>query len=312
MTLGILMKIICSKCNNPAVTYIRYNGTHLCKDHFIQYLEKRVKKEINKQGKLQNNTKIGIAVSGGKDSIVVLHLINKIFSKRKNIEMIVFTIDEGIKNYRNNSINYVFENSKKLDIEYKIISFKKIIGKTMDEIAHSENDIGYCSDCGVFRRLCLNNISKKLKISKLIMGHNLDDMSQSIMMNFVNGDIKKLARLGPHMKIQPGLVPRMMPLRLIPEKEITLYALLQKISYHDGECPYAINAYRGVFRDIINTLEYKNPGTRHSIIKSYDNIKNLLTKSYPPTELNSCIRCTEPTSQEICKVCTLKSKLKIL
>jgi len=85
MTLGILMKIICSKCNNPAITYIRYNGTHLCKDHFIQYLEKRVKKEINKQGKLQNNTKIGIAVSGGKDSIVVLHLINKIFSKRKNI-----------------------------------------------------------------------------------------------------------------------------------------------------------------------------------------------------------------------------------
>jgi uncharacterized protein (TIGR00269 family) len=130
-------------------------------------------------------------------------------------------------------------------------------------------------------------------------------------MNFVNGDIKKLARLGPHLKIQPGLIPRMMPLRLIPEKEVTLYALLNNISYHDGECPYAINALRGDFRDIIDNLEYKNPGTRHSILKSYDAIKNYLIESYPPIKLNDCIKCNEPTSQDICKVCLLKSKLKI-
>ncbi len=306
------MKQICSKCKNYAVTYIRYNGTHLCKEHFIQYLEKRVKKEISKQGKLEKNIKIGVAVSGGKDSIVTLHLINKFFSRRKNIEIISLTVDEGIKNYRENSINFVLENAKKLDIESVVISFKNTIGKTMDEIAGIDQDIGYCSYCGVFRRLCLNNISKKLKISKLIMGHNLDDMSQSIMMNFVNGDIKKLARLGPHIKIQPGLIPRMMPLRLIPEKEIALYALLNKISYHDGECPYSFKAYRGVFRDIIDDLEYKNPGTRHSILKSYDSIKNILIKNYPPIELINCSKCNEPTSQKICKACILKSKLKLL
>jgi uncharacterized protein (TIGR00269 family) len=306
------MKTICSKCKNHAVTFIRYNGTHLCKEHFIKYFEKRVKKEINKQGKLENNIKIGVAVSGGKDSIVTLHLIKKIFLKRKNIEIISLSVDEGIKNYRDNSINYVIENSKKLDIPSVIIDFKNIIGKTMDEIAEYEMDIGYCSFCGVFRRFCLNCLSKKLKISKLIMGHNLDDMSQSIMMNFVNGDLKKLARLGPHSKIQPGLIPRMLPLRLIPEKEITLYALLNKISYHDGECPYAFSALRGVFRDIIDNLEYKIPGTRHSILKSYDVIKDKLIDSYPPIKLNNCIKCNEPTSQDICKVCILKSKLQLL
>jgi uncharacterized protein (TIGR00269 family) len=306
------MKLICSKCKNHAVTFIRYNGTHLCKEHFIEYFEKRVKKEINKQGKLKNNSKIGVAVSGGKDSIVTLHLIKKIFLKRENIEIIALTVDEGIKNYRDNSINYVIENSKKLDIQSIVIDFKNIVGKTMDEIADSEIDIGYCTFCGVFRRFCLNNLSKNLKISKLIMGHNLDDMSQSIMMNFVNGDLKKLARLGPHSKIQPGLIPRMLPLRLIPEKEITLYALLNKISYHDGECPYALNALRGVFRDIIDNLEYINPGTRHSILKSYDVIKKYLIENYPPIKLNNCIKCNEPTSQDICKVCELKSKLQIL
>ena len=90
------MKPICSKCKNHAVIFIRYNGTHLCKEHFIKYLEKRVKKEINKQGKLENNTKIGIAVSGGKDSIVALHLIKKFFLKRKNIDRIQAEVVEKI------------------------------------------------------------------------------------------------------------------------------------------------------------------------------------------------------------------------
>lgn len=305
------MKRSCSKCKNKAITYIRYNGTHLCKEHFIQYFEKRVKKEITKQGKFGNNKKIGVAVSGGKDSIVCLHLIKKIISKRKDLKIIVLTVDEGINNYRNISLKYVLENSKILDTEYKIISFKEMIGKTMDEIASlkKEENIGYCSYCGVFRRLCLNYISKKMKITKLIMGHNLDDMSQSVLMNFVNSDIKKLARLGPHMKIQPGLVPRLMPLRIIPEKEITLYAIINKISYHDGECPYSYNAFRGVFRDIIDNLEHINPGTRHSIIKSYDSIKDSLIKKYPPVNLNKCNICNEPTSQIICKACILKNKL---
>jgi len=71
----------CSRCKKPAITFIRYNGTHLCKNHFIEYFEKRVKKDIKKQGKTIKGIKIGVALSGGKDSTVVLHLIHDIFSK---------------------------------------------------------------------------------------------------------------------------------------------------------------------------------------------------------------------------------------
>ena len=44
----------CSNCIKPAITFIRYNGTHLCKDHFVDYFERRVKKDIRKQGKIVN------------------------------------------------------------------------------------------------------------------------------------------------------------------------------------------------------------------------------------------------------------------
>jgi len=303
------MSKTCSKCKKPAVTFIRYNGTHLCNEHFIDYFERRVKKDIKKQGKTQGNSKIGVAVSGGKDSVVALYVIYDIFSKRSNIEICGITVNEGIKGYRDKSLVFAKNNCKKLGIKHYVVSFKDEIGITMDEIAKKQEELGECSYCGVFRRVCLNNKSKELGLDKLVTGHNLDDMAQSILMNFVNGDLKKLARLGPHKKVQPGLVPRMLPLRTIPEKENALYAILKKIEYHDAECPYSIRALRGEFRDIIDNLEYKKPGTRHSILNSYDNIKDILLEKYPPVDLNKCKNCGEPTSQTLCKACILRKKI---
>jgi len=304
-----MMTASCMKCKKPAITFIRYNGTHLCKEHFIQYFEKRVKKEIKKQGRTEGSSRIGVAVSGGKDSIVALQIIYDIFSKRTNSKIYAITVDEGIKGYRDESIKYVKDFCKKMEIEHHIVSFKEEIGTTMDEIAKKHDELGECSYCGVFRRICLNTKAKELKLDKLVTGHNLDDMAQSILMNFTNGDMKKLARLGPHKKIQPGLIPRMIPLRSIPEKENMLFAILKNIEFHDGECPYSTRALRGDFRDIVDNLEYKNPGTRHSILNSYDAIKDLLLEQYPPAELEECPKCGEPTSQKQCKACLLKDRI---
>ena len=299
----------CSKCKKPAITFVRYNGTHLCSEHFINYFERRVKKDVKKQGKTQGDSKIGVAISGGKDSVVALHIIYDIFSRRSNIELCGITVDEGIKGYRDKSLILAKNNCKKLGIKHYTTSFKDEIGITMDEIAKKQDELGECSYCGVFRRVCLNNKSKELDLDKIVTGHNLDDMAQSILMNFVNGDLKKLARLGPHKKVQPGLIPRMFPLRTIPEKEDTLYAILKKIEYHDAECPYSTRALRGDFRDIIDNLEYKKPGTRHSILNSYDSIKDVLIDMYPPVDLNKCKDCGEPTSQMLCKACILRKKI---
>jgi len=299
----------CSKCNKPAVTFIRYSGAHLCSIHFLEFVERRVKKDLKKQGKTSNNCRIGIALSGGKDSSVTLHLIHSLFEHRPQVELYAITVDEGIKGYRDHSIPITKKNCKQLGIEHHLITFQEVVGSTMDEIAARHDNLGECSYCGVFRRACLNKKAKELKLDKLATGHNLDDTVQSILMNFVNDDLQKLARLGPHQKIQPGLVPRMLPLRTIPEKEVMLYAILKKIDFHNAECPYATRALRGEFRRIIDSLEYINPGTRHSILNSYEDLKDLLVKKYPPGKLQSCNRCGEPTSQELCKTCILRQRI---
>jgi uncharacterized protein (TIGR00269 family) len=303
------MAIQCLKCKKPAITFIRYSGAHLCKNHFIEYVERRVKKDMKKQGKTSGDATIGVALSGGKDSTVALYLLHEIFSKHPNVTLQAITVDEGIAKYRNASIPIAKKNCKKLGIEHHIISFQNTIGITMDEIAVLHDELGECSYCGVFRRFCLNKKTKELGVTRLATGHNLDDMAQSILMNFTNGDMQKLARLGPHLRVQPGLVPRLLPLRMIPEKEVMLYALVKNIEFHNAECPYATRALRGSFRDIVDLLEENNPGTRHSIVNSYESMKDLLLQKFPPMKLNACQSCGEPTSQKICKTCVLKKRV---
>jgi uncharacterized protein (TIGR00269 family) len=129
------------------------------------------------------------------------------------------------------------------------------------------------------------------------------------MMNFVRGDVERLIRLGPHKKIQLGLIPRIQPLRMIPEKESLLYAIVSGIPYHDGICPYSDEALRNQFRSVIDELETRSPGTRHSIISSYDQMLPSLMKDSKSAELKKC-GCGEPTLGKECKACELMNALK--
>ncbi|MDG6218661.1 MAG: TIGR00269 family protein [Candidatus Thermoplasmatota archaeon] len=277
------------------------------------YVEKRVKKTIKKQGKIPQKARIGVAVSGGKDSLVCLFLLHRIFSNRPDVDIIAISVDEGIRGYRDKSLDKVRHACTEWDISYHEVSFKEHIGWSMDEIQNvNKTALGACSYCGVFRRTCLNTIGKTLEVDRLATGHNLDDMAQSILMNFVNADMKKLARLGPHLHLQLGLIPRMMPLRWIPEKENAIYALLQGIDFYESRCPYSTEALRGTFKDMVYLLETRNPGTRHSILHSFDSIKESLRKQFPPADLKACKICNEPTTQCYCQTCNLKNKLENL
>jgi uncharacterized protein (TIGR00269 family) len=301
--------ISCDKCTHRAVTFIRYSGAHLCADHFIAFVDKRVKKEIGKQCRLPKDTKLAVALSGGKDSTLALYMIKKIFGKHRNFEIIAITIDEGIAGYRPESIKSAKKTCKKLGIDQHITSFQDRFGFTLDSIVPFAHELTPCTYCGVFRRFCMNSLAKELNATRLVMGHNLDDMTQSIMMNIFKGDPQKQARLGPHRNIQPGLVPRLMPLRMIPEKESYLYSMLKGLSIYDGECPYAVHAQRGQFQDMLARAENATPGTRHAILSFYDQTIDAISQKFAPAELNNCEQCGEPTNQKLCKSCVLKNEL---
>ncbi len=293
----------CDQCNSEAITFIRYNGMPLCAEDFSRFVEKRVKREIRKQIKVYPGEDIAVAVSGGKDSIVALKLISDVFGPRNRVGVHAITIDEGIANYRPPSVDIVRRFCEERDIQFHLRSFSEL-GVTMDEIVPLSRDSSPCTYCGVFRRRLMNDEARKIGAKYLATGHNLDDMAQSVMMNFVRGDVERLARLGPHEKVQPGLVPRFLPLRLIPEKETLLYALVNGLEYWDGECPYWQEALRNQYRSIVDELEDRSPGSRHSILSSYDTLRPMLYKEYAGADLHLC-QCGEPTVGSRCKSCDL-------
>jgi uncharacterized protein (TIGR00269 family) len=299
----------CDKCSHSSVIFVRYSGAHLCSRHFCEFVEKRVKHELRRQLSLERNDKIAVAVSGGKDSTVALHLLSQILGRRKATQISAVTVDEGIAGYRAPSLPIIAENCRVLDVEHIVVSFKNLYGSTMDEIAKANRELAACSYCGVLRRSAMNRAARAWGASYLATGLNLDDTAQSILMNFARGDTERLARLGPHKKVQPGLIRRIQPLRTIPESETTLYALIKKMRYHDLECPYAPEALRNDYRNVLFLLEDKYPGTRHSILKSYDDMLPALSERFPSAELNTCV-CGEPTISKRCKACELMDSLR--
>ena len=299
----------CDKCRKSPVVLIRYCGAHLCREHFSDFVESRVKHEIRRQVHLVGGERIAIAVSGGKDSTVALHLVHKILGKRRNIDLAAITIDEGIDGYRESSLPIVEGQCHDLGIEHIVVSFEELFGITMDDIAKTNRTISTCSYCGVLRRAAMNRAAKGWRATHLATGLNLDDSAQSIMMNISRGEIERLARLGPHRHVQDGLVPRIQPLRMVPESETTLYALVNELKFHDLECPYAPEALRNTYRTVVAELEDKYPGTRHSILKSYEELLPALDRMYKVGRIKTC-GCGEPTAGTVCKTCELLEDLK--
>ena len=301
-------------CGKKAVIFRRYEGKFLCKNCFCQSIEKKFKRTVRKGNMIQPGDSIGIGVSGGKDSSVALYLMHKIISPRRDMELVAISIDEGISGYRPKSLEIAKRFCKKLGIKHKIYSFKKELGKTLDvKTKNMEKHKGEaCTYCGVARRYILNKASRELKCTKLCVGHNLDDETQTIFMNYIRGDLSRASRVASvtdaSTKKKKGFlfIPRIKPLREIPEKEVALYAMLKGLELDFDECPNA-SGIRFEVRDFLNNLEEKYPGIKFAVLETFDKIALSIRDSIEEKEgeIKECKICGEPSSHDICKTCEL-------
>ncbi len=299
----------CDKCAEPPVLWVRYSGAHLCRDHFLAFVEKRVREELRREVDLKPGTRIAVGLSGGKDSSSATVLLHEIVSARRDVELLAITVDEGIASYRPKGVEVARALCAKLGIEHRLISYRETVGFEMDAVVALDADAIPCGYCGVFRRQALNRAAREVGADFVATGLNLDDTAQSILMNVARGDVDRLARLGPHETVQPGLVPRLQPLRMIPEKEVYLYAMLRGLPFHDATCPYAERAQRGRFSAILAQLEEVSPGTRHAIVSTYDQLRPMLQEKFAVGAPRTCSRCGEPASDDLCKACELSVRL---
>lgn len=288
----------CSMCEKRAVFHDRALGYLLCSEHLREEIWNRF---LANSRDISINSRIAVALSGGKDSSTLLYLISQRFE-----DVIAITIDEGISPYRDECIEAASDLTRELGVEHIIASFEDILGFRVDDPLEVEG-LSRCTICGVPRRWLLNRIAREIGADLLATGHNMDDELQSALISFAHGDDRRLRKWKIKTKrIHPKLVPRFKPLRSLPERIIGVFALVEDIPHSRGECPYSGSSFRSLIRDALNRIEGRSPGLKPNLFKS---LEAFLEDLEEIARVRECSICGEPSSREVCSFCELRRSL---
>jgi len=310
---------VCGQCTRTAAWRRPWDKEYLCKLHFNKAFHRKVQRTINRHKLFDRDDKIAIGISGGKDSVVLLEILSDI-ERKFPAELIAVTIDEGIEGYREDGLKYARNAAERAGIEHYIYSFEDRFGATLDStlVLMGEKRLGACSYCGIFRRKLLNEAGIKVGATKIATGHNADDEAQTILMNLMRGDLLKSLRSNPSdRRIVDGFVRRVKPMRWTTEQEIVLYAHLNGLPYQEMPCPNAVEAQRGIVRDVLTQMQEASPDAIFSILRSADGLFALgegakeseVLRRVLPKIPKQCSLCGQPSANPLCRACQVEESI---
>ncbi len=298
----------CKFCDKQAVIKLRAYNLKLCHEHFVEFIEKRVEKTIKKYKLFKKNDRILVGVSGGKDSLNTVYILNKLGYKTEGLY-----IDLGIGTYSEHSKEKAINFSEKFGMSIHIYEVKKDFGMGITEIARLLRRKP-CSVCGVIKRYILNKFAHENGFNVLATGHNLDDETATLFSNVLSWQEGYLARqdiLLPQK--QEKLVKKVKPLALISERESAAYAILNGIDYIHEECPNAQGATSIFYKSILNQIETKQPSTKLRFYLDFIRRgKKFFESSLQEREekLKPCEVCGYPTTRKVCQYCSIKNEVQ--
>jgi len=232
---------------------------------------------IGRYQMIEDGDRIVVGLSGGKDSLTLLWLLNERLA-RVPIEYSLFPvyIDPGFKPGFADELHF----------RLKTDGHDLIVDHTdFGPVAHSDiNRENPCFLCSRRRRQRLFEIADELDCRKVALGHNQDDLIETLFINICYAG--EMATMMPRQSFFKGAMTIIRPLAHAAENDIQRFAEKSKFPVFVNSCPSADRSKRQEIKTLLNTLYRQNRKIRGNIFRAMHHVNpDYLPRPHAPGEV---------------------------
>ncbi len=255
-------------------------------------LEKRLSAQVAQAshdfGMLEAGDHVMVCVSGGKDSLTLLHLLRHIQRRAPfPFTLIAVHLDQRQPGYPEGLLERYFESA---GYDFRVVR-EDTFSIVKERIPEGKT---YCSLCSRLRRGVLYNLAVELRATKIALGHHRDDVIETLLLNaFFAGQLKSMP---PRLRSDDGRNVVIRPLVYCAEGEIAQFAAEQQFPLLPcGLCGSQPNAQRQQMKRLVADMSRENP---HVIGNLFSATSNVLPSHLLDRDLWRRLGLTEATESE--------------
>ena len=221
----------------------------------MQKLIGLVRRCVDDYKMIESGDRIGVGVSGGKDSLALLVFLAELRKYNSNpFTLEAITIDMGL------GMDYsaIAELCEKLDVPYHLV--KTEIGPIIFEHRKEKNP---CSMCSKMRRGALNQVMLEQGLNKLALGHHYDDAVETFMMSLLYEG--RLSCFQPVTNLDRTGIIQIRPMLYIHERTVDNFVARQNLPVIENRCPVDKQTKREEIKQLVYELSQKYPDLKERV-----------------------------------------------
>jgi len=300
----------CRRCRKPAVIEIRRHNAAFCAPCLEHHCREQVARAVHDFAMFEPGQRVLIAVSGGKDSLGLWDLLLDLGYAAEGLYLGLGI--EGAGGYSDQSAAFTHAFASRRDAPLITVDLPADYGYDIPGGAAAARRAP-CSACGLSKRHLFNRAALDGGFDVVATGHNLDDEAAVLFGNVLRWNTEYLGRQLPVLPAADGFVRKVKPLVRLGEREMAAYCVVRGIDYIVEECPMAIGNRHLGYKEALNAIEDRSPGTKQVF---YFGFLERASAHFRPAAttaqegLHPCPSCGSPTTAAQCAFCSLVSRAR--
>src|ERR687888_586039 len=283
----------CRRCSGTAAVEVRRHNAAFCRDCFVRHVREQVKRAIAHFDMFGPEDRILVAVSGGKDSLGLWDVL----------------LGLGFGEYSDRSGEVVRGFAREHQADLVEVDLAHDYGFDVPTAGRAGSR-STCAVCGLSKRYVFNRAALEHGYDVVATGHNLDDEAATLLGNTLRWQTEYIARQSPVLPAKDGMVKKVKPLYRLSELETAAYSFLRGIDYVVEECPLVAGNTQLRYKEAMNAIESRSPGTKASFFLGYVEKAAPLFGAEDRAELHPCARCGQPTTGRFCAFCRARAQIR--